>query len=49
MNTQEGSNLTLRDVVQALQELVGSDDEAVAVLAHLIRTRRVQRPAATSR
>ena len=48
MNIRKRSNLTLGDVVQALQDLAGSDDEAVAVLAHMIRTRQVQRTSAAA-
>ena len=46
MDEKKRSNLKLGDVVQTLQDLAGSDEETVAVLAHLIRTRQVRRPAA---
>lgn len=46
MDEKKRSILKLGDVVQTLQDLAGSDEETVAVLAHLIRTRQVRRPAA---
>lgn len=46
MDEKKRSILKLGDVVQTLQDLAGSDEETVAVLAHLIRTRQVRRRAA---
>ena len=49
MSAHRSSSLTLGDVVQALQDLTDSDDEAIAVLAHMIQTRRVRLTTAASR
>ena len=46
MDEKKRPLLKLGDVVQTLQDFAGSDEETVAVLAHLIRTRQVRRPAA---
>jgi hypothetical protein len=37
--------LTILDLVRAIQDQTNSDDEAVAVLSHLLRTRRILRAA----
>jgi hypothetical protein len=38
--------ITLEELVRTLQDLTRSDDEAVAVLAHMLRTGRVVRQGA---
>jgi len=35
--------LTLRQIIEAVQDAAASDREAVAVIGHLFRTRRVLR------
>jgi len=37
------SRITIRDLVQALQDCTRSDEEVVAVIEHLMRTRRLRR------
>jgi hypothetical protein len=41
-NTQ---STTIEDLVRAVQDEARSDEEVVAVLAHILRTRRIVRPA----
>jgi len=36
--------LTLRELVEAVQDVSSSDREAVAVIGHMLRTRRILRP-----
>lgn len=36
--------VTLLELVEAVQDIASSDEEAVAVLTHLLRTKRVSRP-----
>jgi hypothetical protein len=36
--------VTLLELVEAVQDIARSDEEAVAVLAHLLRTVRLSRP-----
>jgi hypothetical protein len=35
--------VTLLELVEAVQDIANSDEEAVAVLTHLLRTRRLSR------
>jgi len=37
------SHLTIRDLFTAIQDCTRSDEEVVAVIAHLVQTRRVLR------
>jgi hypothetical protein len=38
-------SVTIEDLVQAIQDIARDDDEVVAVLEHMLRTRRIVRPA----
>lgn len=38
-------SLTIEDLVQAIQDIARSDEEVVAVLQHMLRTKRIVRPA----
>jgi hypothetical protein len=38
-------SLTIEDLVHAIQDIARSDEEVVAVLEHMLRTRRIVRPA----
>ncbi|OFV89249.1 MAG: hypothetical protein A3J75_08670 [Acidobacteria bacterium RBG_16_68_9] len=38
--------LTLADLVQAVQDTASTDEEVVAVIDHMLRTRRLLRPQA---
>lgn len=42
---RESSEMTIQDLMQAIQDIARSDEEVVAVFTHMIRTGRVLRPA----
>ena len=41
----ESGQMTIQDLMQAIQDIARSDEEVVAVFAHMLRTGRVLRPA----
>ena len=43
--TAERGSVTIEQVVRILQDITRSDEEVVAVLEHLLRTKQVQRQA----
>jgi len=42
---KQSSEMTIQDLMQAIQDIARSDEEVVAVFSHMIRTGRVLRPA----
>jgi hypothetical protein len=41
----ESSEMTIQELMQAIQDIARSDEEVVAVFDHMLRTGRVLRPA----
>jgi hypothetical protein len=44
MMKSESSQMTIQELVQTIQDIARSDEEVVAVFAHMLRTGRVLRP-----